>query len=317
MLRSRRIVESRWANVVAGAGSVVVGRDEDRLEGRDRAVLGRRDPLLEGGHLGGEVRLVADRGRHPAEQRRDLRARLGEAEDVVDEQEDVAVLLVAEVLGHRQAGQPDPQARAGRLVHLAEHEGRLGDDARLGHLVDQVVALAAALTHAGEDRHARVLLGDVPDQLLDDDRLADAGAAEDADLAALLERADQVDDLEAGLEDLDLGRLLVERGRAAVDRQGVRAVDRTLAVDRVAQDVEDATEGHLADRDGDRRAGVAHRHAAGEAVRRGHGDRPHPVVAEVLLDLADERPGPGAGSRPRCRSPAGGRPGTRCRRRAR
>ena len=50
---------------------------------------------------------------------------------------------------------------------------------------DQVVALAAALAHAGEDRVARVLLGDVPDQLLDDDRLADAGPAEDADLAAL------------------------------------------------------------------------------------------------------------------------------------
>jgi hypothetical protein len=49
-----------------------------------------------------------------------------------------------------------------------------------------------------------VLLGHVPDQFLDDDRLADAGAAEDTDLAALLERADQVDDLEAGLEDLDL-----------------------------------------------------------------------------------------------------------------
>ncbi len=65
----------------------------------------------------------------------------------------------------------------------------------------------------GEHRHAGVLLGDVADQLLDDDRLADAGAAEDADLAALLERADQVDDLEAGLEDLDLGRLLVERRR--------------------------------------------------------------------------------------------------------
>ena len=171
------------------------------------------------GHLGREVRLVADRGRHPPEQRRDLGARLGEAEDVVDEQEDVAALLVAEVLGHRQAGQGDALARAGRLVHLAEGEGRLGEDARLGHLGDEVVALAAALADAGEHRVARVLLGDVADQLLDDDRLADAGATEDADLAALLERADQVDDLEAGLEHLDLGRLLVERRRLAVDRQ--------------------------------------------------------------------------------------------------
>ena len=190
---------------------VVVGRHEDRLERGDRALLGGRDPLLEAGHLGRQVRLVADRRRHPAEERRDLGAGLGEAEDVVDEQEDVAALLVAEVLGHGQPGQADPLAGAGRLVHLAEDEGGLGDDARLGHLVDQVVALAAALADAGEDRHAGVLLGDVADQLLDDDGLADAGPAEDADLAALLERADQVDDLEAGLEDLDLGRLLVER----------------------------------------------------------------------------------------------------------
>jgi hypothetical protein len=58
-----------------------------------------------------------------------------------------------------------------------------------------------------------VLLGDVVDQLLDDDRLADTGATEDPDLATLLEGADQVDDLQAGLEDLDVGRLLVERRR--------------------------------------------------------------------------------------------------------
>ena len=79
-----------------------------------------------------------------------------------------------------------------------------------GHLLDEVVALARSLADAGEHGHAGVLLGDVPDQFLDDDRLADAGAAEDADLAALPERADQVDDLEARFEDLDLGGLLVE-----------------------------------------------------------------------------------------------------------
>ena len=207
-----------------GRVGVVVGRDEDRLERRDRALLGRGDALLEAGHLGRQVRLVADRGRHPAEERGDLRTRLGEAEDVVDEQEDVAALLVAEVLGHGQAGQGDALAGAGRLVHLAEGEGRLGQDARLGHLGDEVVALAAALADAGEHGVARVLLGDVPDQLLDDDRLADAGATEDADLAALLERADEVDDLEAGLEHLDLGRLLVEGGRACGGSAGVRSV---------------------------------------------------------------------------------------------
>ena len=95
---------------------VVVGRHEHGLEGRDRALLRRGDPLLEGGHLRREVRLVADRRRHPAEERRDLGARLGEAEDVVDEEEDVAALLVAEVLGHRQArsGRPAGGRRAAR-----------------------------------------------------------------------------------------------------------------------------------------------------------------------------------------------------------
>ena len=87
--------------------------------------------------------------------------------------------------------------------------------------LDQVVALARALAHAGEDGVAGVLRGDVADQLLDDDRLADAGAAEDADLAALGEGADQVDDLDAGLEDLGLGRLLVEGRGGPVDRQAL------------------------------------------------------------------------------------------------
>jgi hypothetical protein len=78
--------------------------------------------------------------------------------------------------------------------------------------VVEVVALAGALADAGEDRVARVHLGDVVDQLLDQHRLADAGAAEEADLAALGVGREQVDDLDAGDEDLGLGRLLGEVG---------------------------------------------------------------------------------------------------------
>ena len=100
--------------------------------------------------------------------------------------------------------QRDAQARARRLVHLAVDERDLRgaqillvDDAGLRHLVIEVVAFARALADAGEHRDAAVQLGDVVDQLHDDDGLADAGAAERADLAALEERADQVDDLDA------------------------------------------------------------------------------------------------------------------------
>ena len=90
------------------------------------------------------------------------------------------------------------------------------------HLVVEVVALARALADAGEHRQARVLRGDVVDELEHGHGLADAGAAEEADLAALGERADQVDHLDAGLEQLDRGRELVELGRGLRGSSGAR-----------------------------------------------------------------------------------------------
>ena len=96
----------------------------------------------------------------------------------------------------------------GRLVHLAVNQRDLRlaqvllvDDAGLAHFVVEIVAFAGPLAHAGEHGEAAVAFGDVVDQLHDDDGLADAGAAERADFAALGEGADQIDDLDAGLED--------------------------------------------------------------------------------------------------------------------
>mgnify|MGYP000727266477 CR=1 FL=1 len=71
------------------------------------------------------------------------------------------------------------------FVHLAVDQRSLVDNAALGHFAVQVVALTGALANAGEHRVAVVLGGDVVDQLLDQDGLADTGAAEQADLAAL------------------------------------------------------------------------------------------------------------------------------------
>ncbi len=110
------------------------------------------------------------------------------------------------VIGER--GERDAQTRAGRFVHLAVNQRDLGlaevllvDDAGFAHFVVKIVAFAGALTDAGEHGVTTVRLGDVVDEFHDDDGLADAGAAERADFAALDERADQVDDLDAGLED--------------------------------------------------------------------------------------------------------------------
>ena len=120
---------------------------------------GGGDPLLQHAHLVGQGGLVPHRGRHPGgEQGRHLGTGLSEPEDVVDEQQHVLVLDVAEVLGHGQRGQGDPEPRARRLVHLAEHQGGvLSKTPDSVHLDDEVVALAGALADAGEHRDTTVV----------------------------------------------------------------------------------------------------------------------------------------------------------------
>jgi hypothetical protein len=167
-------------------------------------------------HVGCQCWLVTHSRRNTAEQRRHFRAGLGEAEDVVHEEQNV-LALVAEVLGHGQAGQRNTRAGTRRLVHLAVDQGCLGAFAAaflvhvgFDHLPVEVVALAGTLTHTGKHRVTAVCLGDVVDQFHDQNGLAHAGAAEQADLAALGVRRQQVHDLDARDEDFGFGRLLDE-----------------------------------------------------------------------------------------------------------
>ena len=60
------------------------------------------------------------------------------------------------------------------------------------------------------------------DQLLHQDSLADTSTAEQADLAALDVRTKQVDDFDAGFQDLDIGFLLLKRRSRLVDDIGHR-----------------------------------------------------------------------------------------------
>ncbi len=276
----------------------IVGGHVDRLHRSDRALGRRGDALLQRAHVGGQGRLIADRRGDAAEQRRDFRARLGEAEDVVDEEQHV-LTLIAEILGDGEAGKRDAHARARRLVHLAEHQRafrnhvrigvvRIGVDLRLDELVIEVVAFARALADAGEHRIAAVRLGDVVDQLLDEHGLADARAAEQADLAALGVRREQVDDLDAGDENLRFRRLLDIGRRGLMDRAARLHRHRAGFVDRLADDVHDAPERARADRHGDRPAGVLHLLAAHQTLGNVHRDAAHGVFAQMLRDFQNQ-----------------------------
>ena len=182
------------------------------MNGGDGARLGRGDAFLEIAHLGSQRGLVANGGRHTTQKGGNLGTGLGEAEDVVDEQQDV-LATIAEVLSGGEAGQTDAQTRSRRLVHLTVDQASLVDNARLAHLEIKVGALTGTLADAGEHRGAAVLLGEVVDELLDQNGLADAGAAEQTCLTATNVGLKKVDGLDTGLEDLGLGGELVKAGR--------------------------------------------------------------------------------------------------------
>ena len=194
------------------------------------------------------------------------------------------------------ADSADAKSGARRLGHLSvdERRARLAevvhvDDAALLEFDPEVVALARAFAHAPEHRDAAVLEGDVVNQLHDDDGLADARAAEETDLAALQVRFEQIDDLDARLEHLELGRLILERRRCTMNRPAFFGVHRPVGkIDRLAEHVQHAAERLGSNGDRNPLAQIQDLHPALHAVGRLHRHRAHAVLAEVLLDLAND-----------------------------
>ena len=157
------------------------------------------------------------------------------------------------------------------------------------HFPEKVVALAGTLAHAGEDGEAVMGLRDIVDQFLDEDGLAHAGTAEQADLAALEVRLQQVDDLDAGEKDLLRSRKIFELRRFAVDRERILPGEGAHAVDGLAHDVHHAAADLRAYRHRDRGTRRQGFHPAAQSVGGIHRDAPDRVLADVLLHFHDER----------------------------
>merc|ERR1719206_1377176 len=88
-----------------GGVSQVVSGHVDGLHRCDGSLLGGGDTLLHGTHVSGQGGLVTDSRWDTTEQGRHLGTSLSEPEDVVDEEQHVLALLVAEVLSNSQSGQ--------------------------------------------------------------------------------------------------------------------------------------------------------------------------------------------------------------------
>ena len=264
---------------------VVIGRNVNGLQGRNGTALGRGNALLQNTHLISQGWLVTHGGRHTTQQGRNLRAGLGETEDVVDEQQHVLVLHIAEVLRHGQAGQSHAHTDSWRLIHLAEDKCGILQHAHLFHLQEEVGALTGTLADAGEDGGTGELTGDTGNHLLNENGLTHTCAAEEANLATLNVRGQQVNDLNAGLQNLGLTLKLVERWRLAVDAPLLTIAAETRLVEAVTEGVEDVALDDVADRHGNWLSGVDDLGTADEAVGRCHGHGTDKVVTEVLSDL--------------------------------
>ena len=130
-----------------------------------------------------------------------------------------------------------------------------------------------------------MLGGDVVDQLLNQHGLTHAGAAEQANLAALGIGGQQVNDLDAGLKDVHHGTLVLESRGLAVNGPLLPGLYRPLLVDGITQDIEHTAQHALAHGHGDGGTGGSHLHATAQALTGREHDAADRVAAHMLRNL--------------------------------
>ena len=112
-----------------------------------------------------------------------------------------------------------------------------------------------------------MLVGNVTNQLHECYRLANAGAAEQSDLAALGNWHDQVDDFNACLEQFRIRSLLFVGRRGTMNRQVLFCTDLAGIVDGLAEHVHDSTQRLLTYGHRNRSSRIGDIHATLQAFR--------------------------------------------------
>ncbi len=135
-----------------------------------------------------------------------------------------------------------------------------------------------------------MFLGDVVDQLHQNNRFADAGTAEQADFTAARIGGEQIDDFYAGLKRLNLGFLIDEFWRRPVNWRKLLRIDWSTFIHRLADHVDDPSESSLAHRHADTCASIHNIHAAHQTFSGIHGDTAHRVLTQVLRHLDHQIP---------------------------
>ena len=88
------------------------------------------------------------------------------------------MLVVPEVLGHRQRDMSHAESASRRLVHLSEHHHHVGQYAGSLHLAVEFLAFTAAFPDPAEDADALLVPDHVMDHFREQDGFAHSCAAE-------------------------------------------------------------------------------------------------------------------------------------------
>ena len=140
----------------------IVCRHINRLNGRYGSGVSVGDPFLQPRQFRAHGRLIAQTRRHLPHQAGYLHAGLDEAENIIDEQQHVAMLVVPEILGHcqRRIAHAEPAPR--RLVHLPEHHHHVRQDTRPLHVTVKLLPFAAPFANPAKNAYALM----VPDHVV-------------------------------------------------------------------------------------------------------------------------------------------------------
>ena len=135
-----------------------------------------------------------------------------------------------------------------------------------------------------------MVLGDTPNHLGDENRLANTGATEQSDLAAGDVRRKQVDDLDAGFEE-SLARLECgEIGGWTVNLPALNVVElRVVGVEAIAPNVPNVAKRAITHRHREATTGITHGSATRKTIGGLEADSAHPAVTELLRDFGKHR----------------------------
>ena len=141
----------------------IIRRHIHRLDRGDRAGIGVRDALLQPGKLRAHRGLITEARRHLSHQAGHFHASLDETKNIINEQQHIAMLVVAEIFGHRQRRVADAKTAARRLVHLTENHHHVRQHARSLHLAVKFLAFTTTFPDAAKNADALLMADHVMD----------------------------------------------------------------------------------------------------------------------------------------------------------